>query len=95
LKRRTLAYLNHGASAFFTEVAPTTAAATTMSLNSFKTQNFQFITYSGPKPKLTERREHTKTMPTEERELDKRPSTRPALTSCRAKDFNLGSGRYS
>ncbi|KAF2843969.1 hypothetical protein T440DRAFT_73027 [Plenodomus tracheiphilus IPT5] len=66
-----------------------------MSMNSFPTQNFQFINHSGPlKPKLTWRREHTKTMPSEEHdylELDESPSTRPALKSCGAEDFDLAS----
>jgi hypothetical protein len=98
-KRGTFAYLNHGASAFLAKPAPTTTAATTMSLNSFPTQNFQFVNQSGPpKPKLTRRREHTKTMPSEEHnylELDESPSTTPALTSGRAKGVNFVLGRYS
>ncbi|KAF1366144.1 hypothetical protein EJ07DRAFT_170930 [Lizonia empirigonia] len=64
-----------------------------MSLNSFPTQNFQFVNHFGPpKPKLTWRREHKRTMPSEEHELDESPSTGPALTLCRANDFNLASG---
>ncbi|KAI1669653.1 Chromo domain containing protein [Pyrenophora tritici-repentis] len=66
-----------------------------MSFNSFPTQNFQFVNHSGPqKPKLTWRREHRRTMPSEEHdylELNESPITRPALTSCRANDFNLAS----
>jgi hypothetical protein len=97
-KRGTFAYLNHGASAFLAIPVPITAA-TTMSMNCFPTQNFQFMNHSGPpKPKLTLRREHTKTMLSEEYnsfELDESLSTRPAFTSRRAKDFDLASGGYS
>jgi hypothetical protein len=61
-----------------------------MSLNQFPTQNFQFITHSGPpKQKLIGRRKHPKTMPSEEHgdlELDEGPSTRSAL------DFDLVPG---
>jgi hypothetical protein len=70
-----------------------------MSFNSFPMQNFQFVNYSGPpKPKLTWCRERTKAMPSEEHDdlkLGKSPSTRPALTSCQAKEFDFFLGGYS
>jgi hypothetical protein len=64
------AYLNYGASAFLAplDLPEAATAATTMSFDSFPTQNFQFVPYNGPlKPKPTQRRKHTKLMPSNHR----------------------------
>jgi hypothetical protein len=57
-----------------------------MSFNSFLTQNLRFMNYSRPlEPKLTWRRERTKTKPSREHDylkLDENLIARPALLSC-------------